>query len=257
MQRFGIKLHRTGRRECKLATVAINLAVGKAEGIPGKDVPRARIVYADVVSRVPGRIEKAQFAAVEFYAVIVRRLDDAFIGDRDHHAVHAQRLLLSVHPYCSFHQPARVRNVAGTPGVYREFCVRQPGHQQSGAPGMIQVDVGEDNEIHIIGAQPLLLQGFQHQRNGAVRRRVDDCDAPVFDDDVHGTHQAAIRALRVDGTDAVRVIDDVCHDRGPGLRPGALSPNVCGSVQAPPLRRQGTFASRGTPDSPRGPRSRS
>ena len=82
VQRHGIELRRAGGGERELPPIAVELAVGKTEGIAGEDVAGAAIANHYVVSGMPGRIVKLERPPGERDARALRRLEDSLWRNR-------------------------------------------------------------------------------------------------------------------------------------------------------------------------------
>src|SRR5262245_17041199 len=89
-ERFRVEVNRRRGREDEGASVDVEVAVGKAEGIAGKDELVRAVDDAVMVQRMPGRVDQLELAAAERDARAVLRREDARLRDR--HDVAEERM---------------------------------------------------------------------------------------------------------------------------------------------------------------------
>ena len=65
--------------------------------------------------------------------------------------------------------------MCGAPrGCTTAVALRQRAHQRAGAAGMIEVHVGEEQEVHRVARDAELVERGEYQRNGGVGAGIDD-----------------------------------------------------------------------------------
>jgi hypothetical protein len=62
--------------------------------------------------------------------------------------------------------------------------VRQALHQQSGATGMIEMNVRQENVINVTDIQVLLTQTVQQEGDAIVRAGINECTPAILDNEV-------------------------------------------------------------------------
>ena len=92
--------------------------------------------------------------------------------------------------------------------MYHQLGVRHQTHQLAGTASVVEVDVGEEDVVHILRPQTLGGQGFQYEGHGGVDAGIDDCPVAVFDDEVDGV-EALAKKSGVERADAVLVVYEV------------------------------------------------
>jgi len=123
--------------------------------------------------------------------------------DADRRAVRALDLLGPVDRRRSLHELGRVDQVAGAARVDHQPGPRQVLHQQAGAAGVVEVDMGRDDQIDRIDRQAQARQGRHQVRHRVVGPGVDEGGAAVLDDQVGGV-EVRPEEGGVDDVDAVR-----------------------------------------------------
>ena len=93
--------------------------------------------------------------------------------------------------------------------------------QAAGAPGMVEVDVGQQHPVHRLGGDAERGERAEDARHRGIARGIDDGGAPVLHDHVDGGELRAAVA-GVDRMHAVAVVDQVLHCSSPmaGSLPG-------------------------------------
>ena len=166
------------------------------------------------VARVARRVVGRERAPGQVHRRAVGRLDHAIGRHRDDVAVHGGGRLDAVYVARRRHQLRRIDHVAGAARMHDELRVRGLRHQQAGAARVVEVHVGQHDVVDDLGTEALVGERREHVGDGIVGPAVDDGDASLLDDDVDRV-QLRPDVTRVDGADAVRIVDD---GRGHGGR---------------------------------------
>ncbi len=234
MQRLGIELHRRGGGNNERPLVAVQLAIGQAEGVAAEYAPAAGVVDGVVVACMAGRVEAAQDAPGQVHLVAIGSFDHAPGRHWLERAVAAPHLLFAVDRRGSGPQFRRVDHVPCAARMHRQPCVRQGGHQPAGAAGVIQMHMGEDQPIDIGNRQSGLGQGLHQPRLRVVGAAVDEGAASVLDHQIGGVEVRPLEA-GVDGVDAVVVVHAGSVPPGATGIIGWMSP---GGIPAPAAARR-------------------
>ena len=90
--------------------------------------------------------------------------------------------------------------------MHRQARIGKPCHQLPRAARMIQMDMREDDEVHLRGRDALCLERGQHLRHRVRGSGVDDRGASVLNQQVdRGLHCAVVDA--VNRADAVAIVE--------------------------------------------------
>ncbi len=237
-----VELDRCAGREDHRTPVDVQFPVGDAEGVAGEDVAAARVVDADVVTGVPGRVEKAKLASVQADRVALGRFDQPLRGHGNDLAVQPARALFSVHRDRRGEQRRRIDHVSRAPRVHGHARVGQVCQQQARRAGMVQVHMGQDHVVDLLGCDVAGTQRRDHARHRGAVRGVDDRGAPVLDDQVdRGQHRSLVAG--VDRADPVVVVEDRARRR---VDRHAVRPGQAKKASKPPSgsKRPSRYASR-------------
>ena len=98
-------------------------------------------------------------------------------------------------------------------------------HVAPGAPGMIQMDVGQNHPGHALRAQAQLGQGGLHPGQGFVVSGIDDGHLPPIHHQVNGGQERP-GVVSVNGVDAVGVRNE--HSVSVGLAARVRQGSSCG-----------------------------
>jgi hypothetical protein len=79
--------------------------------------------------------------------------------------------------------------------MHQQFCTRATSHQLTGPPGMIEVNMGEDNVFDTAGFNPKGCQTFDHGIARGIDPRVNHRRPTGFDQHMHrgGTGAKVLR----------------------------------------------------------------
>jgi hypothetical protein len=208
VHRDRVELYGCRGRKDELAAVDIHFAIGKAKCIAGKDGIAAAIDDADVMSRVPWRIEAQQLATGKVDARFVRRLDDAQSLDGDDFAVHAANLGRSIYGSGTSNEFGRIRHVAGAARVHNQSRRREGAHHRASTASMIEVYVRKDDVVDAFGTEIHRFQCLHDARERIIGAGVYNRYAAILDDEMNRRMQMA-HVSGVDCTDSVRVMKNL------------------------------------------------
>ncbi len=163
---------------------------------------------------------KTQRPAGELERHAVAALDDALGGDRHQRSVRALDFGGAVDRGRALHQVRRIDHVPGAARMNDEARSRQLRHQQPDASGVVEVDVGRDDEVDRVALESGGGERREQARHRVVRAGVDEGGAAAFDDQIGGVEQRPVKPS-VDDVDAVRQrFDEVRRCRRGGIRVG-------------------------------------
>ena len=152
--------------------------------------------------RVAGRVEEQQLAAGERDRHAVARPVDAFGRDADDAAVGAFHFLGAVDAGRALHEARRVDQVPRAARMDDEPRARQLLHEQADAAGVVEVNVGRDDEVDRVRAEPERAERGEQARHRVVGARVDEGGATLLDDEIRRVEAWPMKA-GVDRVDAV------------------------------------------------------
>jgi hypothetical protein len=217
MQRFGLELHRRGGGEDEgLSSVAdfdIEFPIGNAEGVAGEQGVAGHVVDAVMMPRMPRRIDEFQATTVEIEHEAVVRFDHPRRRDRHDLAIQLAEHCLAIDRHRSLHQLAWVDHVPRATWMHNQFGIRAGRDEGAGGAGVVEVDVGDDDEIHRFRRHTQIGQGGQDMRHGIVGAGIDNRGVALFNDQVHGGEPGA-DIFGIQGDDAERVVMRCCGDHG-------------------------------------------
>ena len=167
-------------------------------------------MQAVVVPGVPLGVQRANLAAAETEAVLVRGHVDASSVDRHDLAVKFEGLLLAVHALRTGDEFLRVGHVRCAARVQHATRVRQRLHQQASASGVIEMDVGQEDVVDVAAIEIVLLQRVEQVRHAVVGAGVDEGRAAVGDHQVAGVCGRS-QVQGVDGDNAVACVGGARH----------------------------------------------
>ena len=181
----GIEGDRGGRGEQPGAGGGVEFAVGDAEGVAGEEAAAGLVVNAAVVIGVAGRVEEDQGAVGEIEGVAVVRDDDPLLGHGCECAEVTGKGVLAVDRRGAGSEAARVDHVGRALGMDHQAGVGARRHQGAGSAAVVEVDMGRDDEVHMLRGQAQVGDHAEQTRDGVGGARVDE-GKPV-----RGTHQVA------------------------------------------------------------------
>ena len=178
-----------------------------------------------MVARMTLGMKRLQLATVEVEPVAVVNNDDALGVDGPKLAVHLLGAPNAVDRLGALDQLLGIDHVRRTPWVQYATRVWQRLHQQARSPGVVQVDMSQENIVDVRHVEIHRAQRIQKQWYAVVGSGIDERAAPVLDDQVAGVLQRP-QVLGVDGNDAAANVSDRCidarHVRSAFLRPAHL-----------------------------------
>lgn len=171
------------------------------EGVARENAAALAVDDADVVPRVPRRIEAQQLAAGEVEAQFVRRFDDARGVDRQHLAVQAAHFGRAIDGGGAGHQLGGIGHVPRAARVHHEAGVGEGAHHRAGAAGVVEMDVRQD---HVIDALRRQIERGQRPLDRAQRfvvAGIDDRGAAFSDDRWEWLPQRRTNVAGIEGID--------------------------------------------------------
>jgi len=185
-----IELDRGGGGKNVLAHLAphglVQLPIGKAESIPGENALTLLIHNADVVLGVARGIQAEQLPPGQIQHGFVVGLDNPLRVDGQNGAVELFRLGLPIHFHRARPELAGIGHVPGAPGMDHEPGPGESGHKGPGAPRMVQVNVGKDDEIHRLRPQAQTPQLGLNPGQGSTVPRIHHGHMALFHNQVDG-----------------------------------------------------------------------
>ena len=197
-----VEMDRGCGRVDELAGGGVQLAVGKAETVAGKNGIRGRVAQTIMVPRVTFREQEPELATGQRHRLAVVDDEHTLLGDRQDLAVHLRVSFRPVHRARPADQLLRVDHVRGAARMQYGLRVGQLVHQQAGAAGMIEVYVCQENIVDRTRVEVLLAQRIEQQRHAGVGAGIDKRGAPVRDQQVARVEQRP-DVVGVDGRDAI------------------------------------------------------
>jgi hypothetical protein len=97
----------------------------------------------------------------------------------------------------------RIDQVPGTARMNHQARPRQMPHEQARAAGVIEMDVGRNDEVDRVALEPGGGERREQARHRVVGAGVDERGAAALDDQIRGVEQRPVKA-GVDDADAVR-----------------------------------------------------
>ena len=206
-QLLRVELRRRRRRQDERARRGVELAVGETERIAGEDVRVSLVEDRAVMQRVAGRIDGEEPPSAELDALAVAREEDALARNRRDLAIERAIVRFAVDGDRGRDQPRGIGEVRRAARVHHGARIGQLGQQNAGASGMVQVHVGEQNEVDRGACDAEMLERGEQPRHRIVGAYVDEGGMPSLDDEMGGG-EAGANVARVDRRDAVRILDD-------------------------------------------------
>lgn len=155
VRRIGLELHRRAGGEDEFAPCNVEFPVGNPERVAAENRPAALVPDAEVVARMAGRIEKCQRAAIEIEFKVIWRFEHALRGDRNNLSISLSDRGFAIDRRGPCHQFCRVDHVACAARVNHQPGIRELLQHQPCRPGVIQMDMGDDDIGHILWREPI------------------------------------------------------------------------------------------------------
>ena len=207
LQRHRIELDRRRRRQDEGASFGIELAIGKAEGVAGKERSAARVPDRKMVARMAGGVEATQHTPAKIEHGFVAHLEYAFGRNRHQFAIRPLYLVGAVDRRRAGHQARRIDHVWCATRMHGKPRIGQLTHDLPGPAGVVEMDVGDDHEVHRRDIDLLGLQFVEQGRNRIIGTDIDEGGTAIFDDQMTGIEMGTMET-RVDGADAVLEIHE-------------------------------------------------
>ncbi len=203
LERRRVELRRRRRRD-QAAGEAFHRRIAETQGIAGEDTAAGRVVNAEMMTRVAGRVDEQQLALTELAVLaIVDDLDPLFV-DRLDGAVEAAKRGLAVNRDGARDEPRRVDHVARAARMDQQRRLVEAPHHRAGAAGMVEVHVGRDYVSDLLRFD---VEFGERRRDVGKRVGRAGLDQRGF---AVGDEQVNRRDLRFDvaGVDAVDAVGD-------------------------------------------------
>ena len=210
VHRVGLELHRRGGRENARPAIHVELTIGQAKSVAGKEAAAGGVEITDVMTGMARRVENTDHPPGQRQLQPFGGFDHAIRRHRDQFAVQRLGPLRAIHGRHAGKQLGRLNHVACAAGVHHQLRIRKSLHEGPGPARVIEVDVGQQHVIHGLGRQPCFLQCLLH----VVQRRVvtgihQRRPAAVFDQ-VDRRHTRP-RVSRIDGINSVPESPHLLH----------------------------------------------
>ena len=209
--RHRVEVDRRGRRKDELAPIDVEVAIGDAEIVPGKDPARVEVDDTVVVQRVAGRVDEFQVPSADADALAVARHEHAVLGDRHDVPVELPVAVLTVDRYRAGDELCRVDQVTGAPRVRGATGVRQVAHQLARATGVVEVDVRRQDPVDLVAPDAACLERCEQIRHRQRGARIHERRTPVVHQKVAGV-KLRPDIVGVDGRNAVREVGQLAFD---------------------------------------------
>ena len=174
LQLAGIELRWRGRRHDPRTARGIELTVGNAEGIAGEDAVGAMVDNGLVMQRVSGRVHAFEHPPGQLESLSILGDRDALALDRQDLAIQLRIELLTVNRSRRGDECRGIEHVWRATRVKHTGGTRQRAHERTGAAGMIEVNMREEQVVHRVRGDLQLLERREYQRNGSIRAGIDD-----------------------------------------------------------------------------------
>lgn len=149
------------------------------------------------------------FATVKIDPLFIFGNNDTLLVNGLNDAVQFASTVNAINPFGAFDELFRVDHVRCTPRVDYATRIRQVLHEQARTTRVIEVYVGQKNEIDIGRIKVALPQSVKQQGNAVVRTRIDESATATFDNQVACVLQGAA-VLGVDGENAIIKCCNLC-----------------------------------------------
>jgi len=149
--------------------------IGETEGITTEYTLTLIVIDAEMMTGVPGGIDKQELSVAEIIAIkIICDIDPAFV-DRCDFAVKLTKQGFAINRHRTLDQPVWINHMPGAPGMNNEPCLLEQLHHSACATGMIEMNMSRDDipDLAIVDAQ--VTQGgldvFQRMAGTGVDNR--------------------------------------------------------------------------------------
>ena len=214
VHRLGLELHRRGGREDAWPAVHVQRPIGQPEGVAGEEAAAPGVEVAHVMARMARGVEDADHPSGEVELEAIGGLDDALGRHRNQLAVELPGPLRPIHRRNASEQLGRLDHVPRATGVHHKLRVREGPHEGPRAAGVVEVDVGQQHEIHRLGRQPGRGEGLLHMHQRVVVAGIHQRGPAALLDQVDRCHVGAVVA-RLHRIDAVTESCQTLHCHPP------------------------------------------
>ena len=158
-----------------------------------------------------GSVEHAQAALTEKHVEPIGGGHDALGWDGHEQSVEFVGALGAIHGDRPLPQPGRVDHVPQSTRMHQQSGRGQGAHEAACATGVIEMNVGQYDPVHIFRRDTQRSERSQHAGHGIVGPGIHDRSTITLDDDMDRCQQgAAVTGLK--RVDAVRVADKFVHE---------------------------------------------
>ena len=188
----------------------VEFAVREPEGVAREDAGGAVVDEGLVMQGMTRRVHAFEHAPGEFEALAVLRDRDTIARDGQDLAVQLRVQLVAVHGARRLDEFRRIGHVCDAARMQHRGGAGQRLHQCAGATGMVEMHVGQEQEIHGIARHAEFIEGGEDQRHGGVGPGIDDRGPRARHHDVGRIHLRP-HVFGVDGRDGVGELRQAWH----------------------------------------------